>query len=368
LNQEVVAMLFSRWFGRRAPRSCAAEGHTFRPTLCVLEDRTVPSGFGALTKLFQAPGPATHFQVVLPANVQATKPFDVVVKAEDASNHLATGYKGTVQFSLGLTDAGATGLGNYTFTKGDHGLHVFHVTLTATGSQTLTAKDTVTSSITGSATTTVNPAPVATHLLVITPEHIPVGVPTHVKVEALDASNHVVPGYTGTTNFTNTDTAATGLPASYQFTTSDHGKHTFQVIFNTPGTQTVTATDSVTASITGQASLTVNAVGPVTHFALLVERPVLLGASTQVYVAALDASNQLVANYTGTVQLTTSASTTPLVSAPFTATDHGIHLFTVTFGTSGKQTLTATDTANGTILGSTHVKVLTHLTWWGLSF
>src|SRR5205814_318793 len=149
------------------------------------------------------------------------------------------------------------GLGNYTFTKGDHGLHVFHVTLTATGSQTITAKDTVTSSITGSATTTVNPAPVATHLLVITPEHIPVGVPTHVKVEALDASN------------------------------------------------------------------------------------------------------QLVANYTGTVQLTTSASTTLLVSAPFTATDHGIHLFTVTFGTSGKQTLTATDTANGTILGSTHVKVLT---------
>src|SRR5262249_62212772 len=123
-------------------------------------------------------GPATQLEVIVPENVQSGSSFDVLVEAEDASNHLATGYTGTVHFSLGTADAGAALPADYTFTAPHHGLHVFHVTLAATGSETISATDTTTSSINGSAATTVDSAPVATHLLVVTPEHITAGVPT----------------------------------------------------------------------------------------------------------------------------------------------------------------------------------------------
>jgi hypothetical protein len=49
------------------------------------------------------------------------------------------------------------------------------------------------------------------------------------------------------------------LPGTYTFTARDHGKHTFLVTFETPGSQSVTATDTSTNSITGNATTTVEA-------------------------------------------------------------------------------------------------------------
>ena len=79
-------------------------------------------------------GPAAHLEVIVPENVTAGNAFNVTVEAEDASNHLATGYTGTIHFSLGSTDAGATLPADYTFTASDHGKHTFQVTLSATPS------------------------------------------------------------------------------------------------------------------------------------------------------------------------------------------------------------------------------------------
>src|SRR5262249_17042397 len=64
------------------------------------------------------------------------------------------------------TDGQAALPGNYPFTLGDGGVHVFSngVTLKTAGDQTVTATDTVTSTITGSAAVTVTPA-AADHLL-----------------------------------------------------------------------------------------------------------------------------------------------------------------------------------------------------------
>jgi hypothetical protein len=336
----------------------------FRPAVEVLEDRTVPSGgFGRGFPLFSPPssGPATHLEVIVPENVQSGSSFDVLVEAEDASNHLATGYTGTVHFSLGTADAGATLPADYTFTAADRGFHVFHVTLSATGSETVSATDTSTSSITGDATTTVEAAPVATQLFVITPEHVTAGVPTNVTVVALDASGHRVSDYTGTVSFSSSDANAI-LPANYTFTASDHGVHTFQVTFQTTGSQTVTATDTATSSITGQVSTTVSAAGAVTNFAVITLGRVAAGNAAQVLVVALDASNQVVANYTGTVHFSSSDSQATLpADYTFTASDHGSHLFSVTFGTTGRETLTATDTANSSITDSVTVRVLSQL-------
>jgi hypothetical protein len=324
-------------------------------------------------------GPATHLRVIVPENVPSGQTFNVLVEAEDASNRLAAGYTGTVQLSLGTADAGATLPAAYTFTAGDHGEHLFQVTLSATGSQTIKATDTATSSIAGSATTTVNPAPTLAQLLVITPETAAVGVPTRVIVAAVDGSGHLLRNFTGTVSLSTSDSAATGLPASYTFTASDRGLHSFLVTFGTADAAgsptTVTATSG---TVTGQASLTVDPATAVTHFAVFTRHAAVDGSATSVIVEALNASNQVVTGYAGTVQLTSSdtaaaasataggtAAALPLTYT-FTPSDAGVHVFYVTFGTTGQQSLTVTDTGTK-VASSVNVLVFSQpprFGWW----
>jgi parallel beta-helix repeat protein len=79
-----------------------------------------------------------------------------------------------------------------------------------------------------------------------------------VAVTAQDAQGKTASGYTGTVHFTSSDSQAV-LPADYAFTSTDKGVHTFSATLKTAGSQTVTATDSVTASITGRAAVSINA-------------------------------------------------------------------------------------------------------------
>ena len=57
-------------------------------------------------------------------------------------------------------------------------------------------------------------------------------------------------GYTGTVALSSRDGHAV-LPADYTFTAADAGTHRFSVILETAGTQSITATDTATSSITG---------------------------------------------------------------------------------------------------------------------
>jgi CSLREA domain-containing protein len=84
------------------------------------------------------------------------------------------------------------------------------------------------------------------------------GTPGTFTVTANDSSGNVDAGYLGTVHFTSSDPHAL-LPANYMFLAGDHGSHTFTATFNTIGSQSITATDTVTASITGaDAAITVN--------------------------------------------------------------------------------------------------------------
>jgi len=69
-------------------------------------------------------------------------------------------------------------------------------------------------------------------------------------VTAVDAQGATVTTYTGTVHITSSDADAT-LPADYNYVAGDAGVHTFSVVLNTAGTWTVTATDTVSASVTG---------------------------------------------------------------------------------------------------------------------
>jgi hypothetical protein len=100
----------------------------------------------------------------LPTSAVAGTPLSVTITAKDIFGKTAVGYTGTVHF--GSTDGQAMVPGDYLFTLGDGGRHVFSngVTLMTAGNQTVTATDTATASITGSASVSVNPA-AADHLL-----------------------------------------------------------------------------------------------------------------------------------------------------------------------------------------------------------
>ena len=76
------------------------------------------------------------------------------------------------------------------------------------------------------------------------------GVTQTITVTAKDASADTATTYRGRVLFTSSDPLAT-LPANYTFTAADQGAHWFSVTLRTPGTPSVTVTDTVTASITG---------------------------------------------------------------------------------------------------------------------
>jgi hypothetical protein len=177
-----------------------------------------------------------------------------------------------------------------------------------------------------------------------------------VTVSALDSNGNVVPSYRGQVHFSSTDGAAS-LPSNYTFTASDNGVHRFSVTLRTPGDQTITVTDTSNGSITGSTDVTVNPVA--TQLGVVPDaNPVAPGQQFHVTVSALDANGNLTPNYRGTVHFTSSDPAAQLPNNyTFTAADNGVHTFPLTLNTPGDQTITARDTLNSSISGSTDVIV-----------
>jgi len=199
--------------------------------------------------------PATHFVVTgTPATVTAGTAFAFTVTAIDVSNNVDMGYTGTVHFTS--TDGVATLPVNSTLTNGTGN---FTATLKTAGNQTITATDTVTAITGTSLTIAVTPA-AATHFLVTAPATAINGTAFNFTVTALDQFNNTVTGYAGTVHFTSTDGAAT-LPANATLT---NGMVTLAATLRTNGSQTITATDTVTPAITGTSNAIVLGAGSAT--------------------------------------------------------------------------------------------------------
>jgi hypothetical protein len=100
----------------------------------------------------------------------------------------------------------------------------------------------------------------ASALVVTGPATATAGAPFDVTVKAVDSFGQTAVGYTGTATFTSADPYGATLPADYHFTLVDGGVHTFGAgaTLYTAGNWDVTATDTVTASITGAATVAVS--------------------------------------------------------------------------------------------------------------
>jgi YVTN family beta-propeller protein len=289
---------------------------------------------------------ATHYTVTAPAGATAGTSFNVTVTALDQFNNVATGYTGTVHFTS--SDAQATLPANGTLTNG---VGIFAVTLKTAGPQSVTATDTVTSTITGSANVTVSTG-TATHYTVTAPAGATAGTSFNVTVTARDQFNNVATGYTGTVHFTSSDAQA-ALPANGTLTS---GTGIFAVTLKTAGLQTVTATDTVTSTITGSANVTVSSL-TTTHFALTAPAATTAGTAVNVSVTALDQFNNLVTGYTGTVHFTSSDAQAVLPANSILT--NGVGNFAVTLKSTGLQSVTAADAVTSTITGSVNITVST---------
>src|SRR5205823_671006 len=142
---------------------------------------------------------------------------------------------------------------------------------------------------------------VATHVQIVAPSTSTAGSSFSITVTALDANNNKVTGYMGTVHFTSADGAAV-LPSNYTFTTADAGVHTFSgVILKTSGSQSITATDTGTSSITGSVSVTVNAAGASIFVVAGYPSTVTAGTSNNFTVTAQDTYGNTAKGYTGAV-------------------------------------------------------------------
>ncbi len=302
---------------------------------------------------FDDSGPVTSLVVAgYPSPTAAGVSQSFTVTAKDAGGNTVSGYVGTVHFTS--SDGAATVPVDYTFTAFDGGTHTFNATLRTFGTRSITATDTVTGSITGSQTgISVTVGPPAS--LVVSGYSNPTtsSVSHSFTVTAKDAGGNTATGYTGTVHFTSSDGAAS-LPADYTFVAGDNGSHTFNATLKTIGSQSITAVDTVTGTITGSQTGIIVTVGPAVSFVVAgYTNPTVAGASHTFTVIAKDAGGNTATGYTGTVHFTSSDGAANLpANYTFVGADNGSRTFIATLNTAGSRSITATDTVTGSINGS----------------
>jgi hypothetical protein len=186
------------------------------------------------------------------------------------------------------------------------------------------------------------------------------GTSENFTVTVQDPYGNTVTGYGGTIHFSSSDTLAS-LPADYTFTAADNGVHTFSATFLTAGDQSLTATDTLSGTLTGTQSGII--VSPATANRFRIAPSIntsRAGTPFDVTVTVQDGYNNTVAGYTGTVNFSSAdpyGATLP-ASYTFSVADNGSHTFAAgaTLYTTGTWDVTATDTVTG-ITGSAYVAV-----------
>jgi hypothetical protein len=221
---------------------------------------------------------------------------------------------------------------------------------------TVTVNDGTNSSVIRTSTVSVSaPAPASSLSVTGFTSPTTAGVASAFTVTARDSSGGVAMNYTGTVHFT-TSAALRMLPADYTFTANDHGVHNFSGALDSAGTQSITATDTVTSTITGtQSGIVVNPAAASTLVVTANPTSITAGNSTNVTVTAQDQYGNTATGYTGTIHFTSSD---PQATLPADSTlTNGTGTFSATLATASSQSVTATDTATSSLTATAPVTV-----------
>lgn len=285
------------------------------------------------------PPVATHFSVTsaTPTPTAGTA-FNITVTALDANNSTVTTFAGTVNFTS--SDVQAVLPASATIANGTG---TASVTLKTAGPQTITA----TGSINGTSSA-IPIGPGAASLLTVSPatSTASTGTPFNFTVTALDPFSNTATTYAGTVHFSSSDGSAI-LPANSTLT---NGTGTFSATLKTSGSQTIKATDTATASLTGTSSA-ISASGPATHFSFSAQASAATRRSINIGVTALDASNNQSTGYNGTVHIT-SSDAAAILPASATMQNGSTGNLQITLETPGNQTVTATDAVTPSLKGT----------------
>src|SRR5439155_704634 len=169
-----------------------------------------------------------------------------------------------------------------------------------------------------------------------------------VTVTARDAFNNLAAGYLGTVHFTGSDGSAV-LPSNYTFVGGDSGAHTFTAAttLKQAGAQNVTATDTVTGSITGTQNGISVAPGAADKLSLRTQPAGATAGSafsTQPVVAVEDAFGNTVTSDTSSVVVSLGSGSGSLQGTLTKAAVNGVATFTnLRIDASGAKTLHFTD-------------------------
>ena len=276
------------------------------------------------------PGAATRLEVSCGISQVAGIAFPVMVTAKDAYGNTAKGYTGRIHFTSTDSGSGVRMPSDYKFQSGDLGTHTFSngVTLMTAGTGiSITAIDTVTSSITGSQTgiTVARNAQVAN--IVISPANssVTAGVTTTFSALASDAYGNTW-DVTSLMNWS-ISSGADGFWSNNVYTSATAG---YWIV------------NSIYASTVYSTGLTVNPAG-LDHFVFNAIGTQTAGSAFGITITAKDLANNTVTSYAGMPSLTFSAGSISPSSANGTFSN-GVWTGTVTVTGPGLSvSITATD-------------------------
>jgi hypothetical protein len=139
---------------------------------------------------------------------------------------------------------------DYTFTPADAGRHTFSVTATAAGSGTIRVADTANPTYASSVVHSVGSGAMSGFAVTGFPSPIISGSGGNFVIRAQDAYANPVSTYTGTVHISSSDPAAS-LQEDYTFDGSEQGWLQEYAYLSTPGTQSITVTDTANPNLTG---------------------------------------------------------------------------------------------------------------------
>ena len=311
------------------------------PTLAANTTPSVTVAAGAAAKfqvllpgMLAAPGSATGY-TGSPSGQTAGATVSVVVRAVDANWNLVSTANPTVAVT---SSDGAATLPSAAALSGGAG--TFSMVFKTAGSQSATASfSSGTPNLTAGSSPNATVSAATAASFTVTPAALTqtAGTAFNFTVTAKDTYGNTASGYTGSVAFSGNDTAST-LPANAPLTA---GTGTLSATFRTAGPRTITATDTVNASITGvTAAITVTAAAAASISLVLSPSTITANAVAQATATATvkDTYNNVVAGQT--VTITTSGD---MAVGAVTYAGNGQYTATLTASkTADAETITAT--------------------------